>query len=121
LIFTAKTPPPGEIYCKPNVFVDDADNWISAAHKEKFNRVENELSYDFCQVFDNAAERYLNFSMIPGESVPCTSFEHEPTYVSLIHQFETFCSREALLSLTQSFHLLGVLIGGIIAHYMLKV
>jgi hypothetical protein len=112
---------PGEIYCEPNVFVDDKSLWIQAAHKKRFNRVENENSYDFCRVYENSAERYLNLTRIEGDLITCTSFEHEPVYYSLIHQYETFCSREALVSLTQTFHLLGVLIGGIIANYMLKV
>lgn len=87
-----------------------------------FNRVENEKSYDFCQIYDDAEDKYQNQSSDArhGDLIECSSFEHRPVFISLIHQYELFCSREALVSLTQSFHLLGVLIGGIIAFYMLK-
>jgi hypothetical protein len=102
--------------------VNDTKLWIHSAHKEKFNRVENEKSFDFCYTYENAAEKYLNKSVQLGQSdvIECHSFEHRPGYFSLIHQYELFCSKEALVALTQSFHLLGVLIGGIIAAYMLK-
>lgn len=125
LIFTAKSPTPGEIFCRPpaTININGTISWIKSAHKEKFNRVENEDSYDFCRVYKNAAASYLNSSVeIRGNELDtCSTFEHKPIYFSLIHQYELFCSREALVSLTQTFHLLGVLIGGIIAFYMLKV
>lgn len=87
---------------------------------ERFNRVENEQSYDFCRVYADASKSYRNLSVKTNDLLPCSVFEQQPIYFSIIHQYELFCSREALVSLTQSFHLLGVLIGGIIAFYMLK-
>lgn len=126
LIFTAKSPTPGEIFCKPpgEVRVNDTDKWIKAAHKKIFNRVENEEAFDFCNIKEKAAEKYLAAEIATDDSnenlVSCSSFEHHPTYFSLIHQYDLFCSREALIALTQSFHLLGVLIGGVIAFNMLK-
>lgn len=125
LIFTAKSPTPGEIFCKPpdDFLINNASLWIKAAHKEKFNRVENEESYDFCRLYSDASSRYLNNVTQPGNSsdlVRCSSFEHRSIYISIINQYELFCYREALVALTQSFHLLGVLIGGIIAFYLLK-
>lgn len=125
MIFTAKTPPTQEIFCKPpiNIPSNSTSLWIKAAHMEKYNRVENEKSYDFCTVYNDSLERYLTHSYdAPDYLLPCTEFSHilHRTYISIINQYELFCSREALLALTQSFHLLGVLIGGIIANYMLK-
>ena len=112
---------PGEIFCAPDIKINDTDRWIKLAHKENFNQVENEDSYDFCLVYDNADEKFLNNSIVTSKNlVSCSHFEHRPIYFSIIHQYELFCKREALVSLTQSFHLLGVLIGGIIAYYMLK-
>lgn len=96
--------------------------WIKAAQRYTFNRVENEDSYDFCSVYHDAAEKYINQQTdYDGAHLDrCSSWEHRPIYFSLIHQYELFCSREALVALTQSFHLLGVLLGGIVAFYMLK-
>lgn len=113
------------MFCRPpdTVQLNETDSWIKSAHKEKFNRVENEMSYDFCRVYKNAVDNYLNNSMDENdlnELDACSNYEHRPVYFSLIHQYELFCEREALVSLTQSFHLLGVLIGGIVAFYMLK-
>ncbi|KAG5671767.1 hypothetical protein PVAND_001945 [Polypedilum vanderplanki] len=124
LIFTAKSPPAGEIFCAPpsNISNDfSVSQWIKAAHKEKFNRVENEKSYDFCTIYNDSVSRYLDHSYSePNYLMKCTEFEERPSYISIITQYQLFCSREALVALTQSFHLLGVLIGGIIANYMLK-
>lgn len=94
--------------------------WITLAHETTFNRIENEVSYDFCAVHENAANKYFNNSFEDGDVIPCKSFEYRPIYYSLILQYELFCSREALVALTQSFHLLGVLLGGLIATEMLK-
>ncbi|XP_070493858.1 organic cation transporter-like protein [Chironomus tepperi] len=125
LIYTAKTPPAGEIFCKPPIDIPSnaTSLWIKAAHKERYNRIEDEASYDFCNKYNNSLERYLTSSYdAPDYLLPCTEFSHilDRTYISIINQYELFCSRDALLALTQSFHLLGVLIGGIIANYMLK-
>lgn len=102
--------------------INSTDSWIKLVHPEKFNRVENEDSYDFCLInqkyFSDSA---TNITHNKGDFASCSRFEHHPIYFSLIHQYELFCSREPLVALTQSFHLLGVLIGGIIAHYLLKV
>lgn len=124
LIFTAQSPTTGEIFCAPppDLFVNDTLRWISVAHEERFSRVENEESYNYCSVYEDAAQKYLD----PEEEhnltdlVPCRRFEHRPTFYSLIHQYELFCSRRALVALTQTFHLLGVLVGGIITHFLLK-
>lgn len=117
---------PGEIYCAPpdELDVDDAKLWIQAAHRETYNRVEDEESYDLCSIYENAADKYLNQSKSIDSAgnnlLPCESFRHQPIYESIITRYDLFCEREALVSLTQSFHLLGVLIGGIIAYYLLK-
>lgn len=125
MIFTAKSPTPREIFCKPpnNFLVNDTNLWIESAHDEKFSRVENEEGINFCEINVDAIEEYLNSSSnvtLDVTSLKCTNFDHKPTFYSIIHQYELFCSREALVALTQSFHLLGVLIGGVIAFFMLK-
>lgn len=123
LIFTAKSPRPGEIFCKPSygVYIDNTTSWIESAHRKIFNRVENEESYNFCLVNENSFEKDFNYSgNVNHTFVKCLDFEHRPTFYSIIHQYALFCSREAHVALSQSFHLLGVLIGGIIAFYMLK-
>lgn len=125
-MFTAKTPLPGDIYCHPpdNIFISNSTSlWIKAAHVSGYSVIEDEESYDICMTYSNAVERYLNSSNgHKDEVVSCTRFQHkvEDSYFSLIHQYDLYCDRSALVPLTQSFHLLGVLIGGIIANYLLK-
>jgi len=41
-------------------------------------------------------------------------------YRSLIIQFDLICSRRVLVAVTQSFHALGALIGGLMAYSALK-
>lgn len=100
--------------------INDTDRWIESAHDFKFNRIEEEESYNFCEISINAAQLYLGNSTDFGDAKTCDSFEHRPTYNSLIHRFNLFCRRQALVPLTQSFHLLGVLLGGILANFMMK-
>lgn len=80
------------------------------------------MSFDVCKLYQNSAERFQNLTIAGKNLIECTSFDQRqhPIYYSLIHQYELICSREALISLTQSFHLLGVLLGGILANFMLK-
>jgi hypothetical protein len=125
LIFTAKSSPPVEMFCRPPADISIAENstnlWLKAAHKEIFNRVENEVAYDICNVYKNATERFLQNVFEPStETIPCSDFVHEPTYVSIVHRYDLICSRQWLVPLTQSFHLLGVLIGGLVANQLLK-
>lgn len=92
------------------------------AHKKAFDEAENEETYDFCHVNKNASFEFQNQTSTGKhrEFVSCEKFEHHPTFYSFIHQYETFCDEDFLVPLTQTFHLLGVLVGGIIAYYMLK-
>lgn len=122
LIFTAKSPTSEEIYCKPshNVDVENVTLWIRSVHRKIFNRIENEESFNYCLVSENVTRQSLNFDNSNHTFVECSEFEHLPTFYSIIHQYGLICSREALVALSQSFHLFGVLLGGIVAFYMLK-
>ncbi|KAL7017502.1 hypothetical protein ACKWTF_010401 [Chironomus riparius] len=126
LIFTAKTPEPGEIFCHQpdNISIENSTSlWIKAAHVKQFSIIEDEESYDLCTTYNNSVDRFLSRNFRDnGTLESCTRFEHviENNYFSLIHQFDTFCNRDWLVPLTQSFHLLGVLIGGIVANHLLK-
>lgn len=127
MIFTARSPTPGEIFCEPPAEIElsdasDKGSWIKKAHKKIFDEAENEETFDFCHVNQNVSFEFENQTKTAKnrEFMTCEKFEHEPTFYSLIHQYETFCDEDFLVPLTQTFHLLGVLIGGIIAYYMLK-
>ncbi|XP_062561076.1 organic cation transporter protein-like isoform X2 [Armigeres subalbatus] len=51
---------------------------------------------------------------------PCPEFEHRSGYKSIITQFDLVCSRYLLIATTQSAHLFGVLLGGIISTQLLQ-
>lgn len=96
--------------------------WIQSAHDKKYSSIEDEETFDVCKIHSDAVEVYLNHTTSNQfKNIECHEFEiFEPSYKSLILQFELFCTRDVLVTITQSFHLLGVLIGGIVAFYMLK-
>jgi hypothetical protein len=144
IIFTAPTPQAGEIYCKPPVPDNTevlAHEWIKIAHPIKALRADQEIIIDFCNVQKDAFEhvtKYLNrtnnfnntysdFNIFNVSNdgtdnlVPCSTFEEETVYNSIITQFDLYCSRDILVAVTQFCHLFGVLCGGIVTHYMLKV
>lgn len=113
------------------------DDWIKIAHPLKAERVDHEFAIDFCNVYADAHDHIKNFfnttdletdeidifhppRLNSSRLVPCKSFEENPSYTSIITQFDLYCSRDILVATTQFFHLFGVLCGGIIATFMMK-
>lgn len=135
VIFTAPTPEHGEIFCKPT---EASKKWVKIAYTAKADALDQEVSIDFCNLFEDAksrAQQYLNDSHsinkiddidlfeIPEKDsilVPCKTFEQRKIYNSIITQYDLYCSRDILVAVTQFFHLFGVLCGGIIATNLLK-
>lgn len=113
---------------------DHVNNWIKIAHPLKEDRTDHEFAIDFCNVYEDAQQHIKNFFNTTRDDidlfhmptnntsrlVPCESFEHQPSYTSIITQFDLYCSRDILVAVTQFFHLFGVLCGGIVTTYMLK-
>lgn len=121
LIFTAKSPTSAEIYCKPQHEVENITAWIESSHRKRFNKIENEESFNYCMVKRNLTDAIdTDAENVTHTWVECSGFEHRPTFHSIIHAYGLICSREALVALSQSVHLFGVLLGGLIAFYMLK-
>lgn len=141
LIFTAPTPKRGEIFCKPPMNdIENSTEWIRAAHPIKDLRADQEVLIDFCNIKKDALDHvkyYLkkhseltdkpeDFDLFnltkPGSSklIPCSHFVEDPNYNSIITEYDLYCSRDILVSVTQFCHLFGVLSGGIITNYMLK-
>jgi hypothetical protein len=135
VIFTAPTPEHGEIFCKPT---EQTKKWVKIAYSAKADSLDQEVSIDFCNVYEDAKNhvmRFLNdshsktkiddidFVDTPERDsilVPCKTFEHKQIYNSIITQYDLYCSRDILVAVTQFFHLFGVLCGGIIATNLLK-
>jgi hypothetical protein len=130
ILFTAPAPDRGEIFCKPpvNNMTNHIDDWITMAHPVKEKRNDRDIIFDVCHVYENAMDRvHKKFNnsahgfFQEDKVVPCDNFEERPIYTSIITQFDLYCSREILIAVTQFFHLFGVLCGGIVTTYMMKV
>lgn len=118
IIFTAPIPQYGEVFCKAPI--RNSTNLLS----------DSKRSNDYCYVAQDFNENILRYndtidSIILSinksqTAVRCESFEYDTDFESIITQFDLVCSREILVALTQSFHLFGILCGGIFGGFMLK-
>ncbi|KRK02637.1 solute carrier family 22 member 3 isoform X2 [Drosophila yakuba] len=138
IIFTAPAPRHGEFFCKPpnTIEAQNQTQWIKVSHPQKEESDDQEFSIDFCNVYQDAQEHahhYYNYENSDQEPrvwekplnrnsnvIPCTEFQHESDYHSVVTQYDLVCSRDILVSVTQFFHLFGVLTGGILANQLLK-
>lgn len=100
IIFTAPMPRDGEFLCRP---LDDNFTLYEAADTRMH------IETDYCSLYDDNN----------GMGIPCESFEHITTFTSLVTQFDLVCAKTTLVAVTQFFHLLGVLTGGILATKLL--
>ncbi|EDX12281.1 GD20089 [Drosophila simulans] len=136
IIYTAPYPWKGELVCHP------ADWNVSRSQAEHVDRnhplwqdarsTDRLFNVDVCNAYSNSLARGFvrshgqewnaSESKEPGSqsSLPCEHVEHRTDYKSLISQFDLICSRRVLVALTQSFHALGALIGGLMAYSALK-
>lgn len=138
IIFTAPAPRHGEFFCKPpnTIGAQNQTQWIKVSHPQKEESDDQEFAIDFCNVYQDAQEHahhYYNYENSEQEPrvwekplhrnsnvIPCTEFQHESDYHSVVTQYDLVCSRDILVSVTQFFHLFGVLTGGILANQLLK-
>ncbi|XP_031635395.1 organic cation transporter-like protein [Contarinia nasturtii] len=100
IIFTAPFAENGEYHCQ----------------QENYTRLGEIDRIDFCRVDVNQTVT------IPPQSShtdQCEKFTHHSIFNSLVTQFDLVCSRRNLIAITQFFHLLGVLCGGILANELL--
>lgn len=129
IIFTAPAPRHGEFYCKPPIPIpnENRTDYIKISHPV-VGPSETELKIDFCNVYEDALDHlhlYFNGTdavdprVQPSRNstkiVPCETFEHHSDYQSIITDFDLVCSKDILVATTQSFHLFGVLCGGLVA------
>ncbi|XP_075145197.1 organic cation transporter protein isoform X2 [Haematobia irritans] len=138
IIFTAPAPRHGEFFCKPphTIGAKNQTAWIKVSHPQKEEAEDREFSIDFCNVYKDAQEHvhhYYNYihqseepkpweepESISSDVIPCKEFQHNAEFHSVITQYDLVCSRDILVSVTQFFHLFGVLTGGILANHLLK-
>lgn len=141
VIYTAPTPQKGDYYCKPpdptdvdNITSDITGNYMSFHLQKDIQSTDRQFQVDACHTYKTTLETSFahrnqgNYSSpfakpeakVKVHLVPCDHFEHNSEYESLVTQFDLVCSRELLVSMTQSFHALGALIGGLVVKQSLK-
>ncbi|KAH8369124.1 hypothetical protein KR009_002014 [Drosophila setifemur] len=138
IIYTAPYPWKGELVCHPadwNASVSHAETHLSRDHPlwQETRSTDRLFNVDVCNAYSQSLARGFvkshgkewNATETKEEqkksSLPCENVEHRTDYRSLITQFDLICSRRVLVALTQSFHALGALIGGLMAYSALKI
>ncbi|KAH8250183.1 hypothetical protein KR026_007095, partial [Drosophila bipectinata] len=135
IVYTAPYPWKGELVCHPS-------DWnASESRVEPVNRnqqlwqearsTDRLFNVDVCNAYaqsltrgyvrNHGSEWNATESERSQHSLPCEHVEHTSDYKSLITQFDLICSRRVLVAMTQSFHALGALIGGLMAYSALKI
>lgn len=128
IIYTAPTPRDGQHWCRPlattNFTVANPSEWIQTVHP-----LNAKGKIDICHVFADVYENPWKFFgtnqthtqlSMKRTIIPCKDIEIRSDFYSLISKFNLMCSRALLLNLSQCFHIFGLLIGGIIAYFLLK-
>ncbi|XP_059217738.1 steroid transmembrane transporter SLC22A24 [Stomoxys calcitrans] len=141
VIYTAPLPQKTDYYCKPSDFEEIRNatqpvthSWIQRSFPlqvEEKQKTDREFHIDQCYIHNTtlAQRAGLNYTnpldkplrhLDSQQIMPCDHFEHISEYKSLVTQFDLVCSRQLLVSVTQSFHALGAFVGGLLALKLLK-
>lgn len=136
IIFTAPSPGPGDVWCRPpdDVNISSSNDWIRMSNPWVPGDLNEKGHYDVCNVYKNVFENATNYleyrndewrvkADLPdrgNETIACENFEYKTRYHSLVARFSLVCSRTLLVALSQSCHIFGLLIGGIVAYYLIR-
>ncbi|XP_068157302.1 solute carrier family 22 member 12 [Drosophila tropicalis] len=136
IIYTAPYPRKGELVCRPAGWNASQSQELLEEHNEINTLLSEERStdrlfnVDVCSAYalsltQGFVRRYgqewnTSSRAVDSSHLPCEKVEHTTAYKSLITQFDLICSRRVLVAVTQSFHALGALIGGLLAYKALK-
>lgn len=131
ILFTAPVPQSGDFWCKPPYNITNHTEWVLQSHPIRKYDTDKEFQIDFCKVYQDAYDDKMmklfefskndNFSIRENRKVmPCKNFHFNSDFNSVIKEYNLVCSRRLLVTVSQSFHIFGLLIGGIAAHFMLK-
>lgn len=121
IIYTAPYPQRGELVCHSASWngSESSSNMLQSRNTDRLFSVQvcNAYAQSLSQRFVQRYGQSWNSSQVP---LPCDKVEHNTEYKSLITQFDLICSRRVLVALTQSFHALGALFGGLLAYQGLQ-
>ena len=128
IIYTAPPPRPGEMVCKTHSHfaASNRSTWISILHPTRHNDI------DLCNVYKDVYDSTIyhpnrslaeleQFTGLPNRTIiPCTDFDFAAEFHSMVVEYSLVCGRSLLVQLSQCFHIFGLLIGGIVAYFMIK-
>lgn len=130
IIYTAPYPQRGELVCHSASWNGSGSESESSSSSSASNMLQSRntdrlFSVQVCNAYaQSLSQRFVqrygqswNSSQVP---LACDKVEHNTEYKSLITQFDLICSRRVLVALTQSFHALGALFGGLLAYQALQ-
>lgn len=121
ILFTAPLPYDEQYFCKrpPEFETMNKSVWIDQMHPPTIPNAYSRELHDYCNVYSPES---INVTEIVNkhDTIPCTEFEHDNGFVSLVTQFDLVCSRAVLVPTTQFFHLFGILTGGMLATKLLE-
>lgn len=125
ILFTAPAPNSGDFWCKPPANITNHTEWILQSHPMRKYATDKEFQIDFCKVYkdrvDDKVTKFFELSKNDNQKIiPCENFHFSTDFHSVIVEYSLVCSRRLLVTLSQSFHIVGLLIGGIVVHFMLK-
>ncbi|KAM8706075.1 hypothetical protein ACLKA7_010374 [Drosophila subpalustris] len=127
IIYTAPYPQRGELVCHPASWngshqVEGRSSMLHSRNTDRLFSVQvcNAYAQSLSQTFVRHYGQTWNATTSTQETLPCKKVEHNTAYKSLITQFDLICSRRVLVAVTQSFHALGALLGGLLAHQALR-
>lgn len=132
VIYTAPAPKVGDYWCRP--VEPHQEKWKDVYHPATSQSSASNI--DYCSVYKELhgdPDRYMGVLLLLNRSesvetklninntiVECQHFTFKSGFRSLIIEYELVCDRKYLLSLSQCFHIFGLLLGGILAYRLLK-
>lgn len=134
IIFTAPYAQEGEYACFPRQSKNFSVNedWLPSMHPVVAIAGSNRTKYDVCHIYENYQDRLPNSTTneegdhgsiadhYSSKIVACDRFVHTSPFNSLVTQFDLVCGRFINLAWIQFWHLFGVLVGGIVAAFLLE-
>lgn len=129
ILYSSPVPHDGEFWCKPPVHL--ADHLPSQRAETMHPSIEHngQPKVDVCLVYreiyaltdgsNGTVTTRDDTNATPDDVVPCAEFVFSVNVSSVVAAYGLVCGRKFLGALAQCFHIGGLLIGGVLAFYLL--
>lgn len=128
IVYTAPVPYRTDVYCS-----DDLGNVTLITFPVIVDRNDQEFDLPFCDAKTDVTQKFVNYFGLGHNSsslwheaesdsdldlLPCTLLTARDKFHT---QFDIYCSRGALIVLTQGMHLVGIFLSGVVVRYATRV